>query len=481
VKKARKKSEDTETEAASEPPANSIEDIHELAKELAAKEVPELPVLIVDDITQESLGQVLFEQGGQLLIASAEATLFDLMDGRYSGRLDIDVLLKGHDGDDLRVNRLGRPPVYVSKPALSIAVVMQPCVINGLAANGMMRGRGLLARPLWILPESMVGCRQIKAQPVPDDILERYNDVTRKIWSKEPRCGQDGLLLPQTLRFSPEADQAMADFEAWLEPQLGDEGELVYIRDWCCKLAGEAARIALILHMAEGTAQGDRFSAIISEATVRKAIRLARDYLLPHALAAFDLMGADPIVEEAKLLLHALQGFECCESFEDASGPSPTAAEGRSSGGFECCGRFECREISRRDLHQRVRTRSRFRTVASLDAPLKLLIEYGYLREKKNEGKSGKGGRPPSPVYEINPLWKPVPDTQNVHYIQNPLMTGQRDPASETTPCTQNIHNTRNPPHGPEIDSAADNQERTQNTHSTQESEGEEGECDSLV
>jgi hypothetical protein len=456
AKKPRKKTEGEED--SKDSTSFSLEELHELVKELAGKDIPSVPVLIVDDITQESLGVVLYEQGGQLLIASAEATLFDLMGGRYSGQLDIDVLLKGHDGDDLRVNRLGRSPVYVSKPAISTAIVMQPCVIGGLAVSGMMRGRGLLARPLWILPKSIVGHRQIRTPSVPDEILGRYNDVTRKIWMKESRKGEDGLHLPQVLRFSSEADEAMAEFEEWLEPQLGPDGELAYIADWGCKLAGEAARIALILHMAEGTAKGGTFPATIPEETVRRAIRLARDYLLPHALAAFDIMGADPRIEEAKILLRAIGDFADCAG---AYGPA--------------------KEFSKRDLFNKVRKGAKFRTVDSLDVPLRLLVEHNFLREKGNEKKS-RSGRPPSPVFEINPLWDSPSHPQNPHNPQNPssntdhhnfadyadfadLQKGEKSEKCEKSPSPDEENGQDSPPvaqnpHNPQNAGVADEQNR---------------------
>jgi hypothetical protein len=266
-------------------------------------------------------------------------------------------------------------------------------VIQGLASQGVMRGRGLLARPLWIIPKSTVGHREIKPTTMPDSVREEYERVTKLIWQKEARTDDRGARHPWIAKFSPAADDAMAEFERWLEPQLGPDGGLAHIADWACKLAGEAARIALILQIAEATAASATAAKAvpltIEETTVRKAIQLARDYLLPHALAAFDCMGADPVINDARLLLEALKSFACSASF-----------------------------ACRRDLFNRVRTRKKFRTVESLSAPLRILVEYGYIREKKNEV-GRKPGRPSSPVYEINPLWDRQTCSQNMHNTQN--------------------------------------------------------------
>ena len=71
------------------------------------------------------------------------------------------VFLRGHAGDDLRVDRVNRPPEHVERPALTMAVVVQPEVIAGLASKPGFRGRGLLGRILFSLPFSLIGYREL--------------------------------------------------------------------------------------------------------------------------------------------------------------------------------------------------------------------------------------------------------------------------------------------------------------------------------
>src|SRR4030095_14690576 len=66
------------------------------------------------------------------------------------------------------------------------------------------------------------------------------------------------------------------------------------------KLAGASCRLAGLLHLASHLRTGWAHS--ISPESFAAAIRLA-DYLVDHARAVFDLMGADPRTDDARWLL----------------------------------------------------------------------------------------------------------------------------------------------------------------------------------
>src|SRR5207249_7466774 len=98
-----------------------------------------------------------------------------------SGTPNLGVFLKAHSGDELRIDRQGRAPDFVSRPALTIAVCCQPEVIVGLAAKPGFRGRGALARILYALPQSTVGRRRTKPPSVPPAVRERYHAVVTRL------------------------------------------------------------------------------------------------------------------------------------------------------------------------------------------------------------------------------------------------------------------------------------------------------------
>ena len=92
----------------------------------------------------EAVASLLAEQG-RIAVMSAEGGMFETIAGRYSqGVANLDVYLKGFSGDTLRVDRKTRPPEYVKKPALTMALTVQPAVIKDLAVKPGFRGRGLL-------------------------------------------------------------------------------------------------------------------------------------------------------------------------------------------------------------------------------------------------------------------------------------------------------------------------------------------------
>jgi hypothetical protein len=96
------------------------------------------------------------------------------------------------------------------------------------------------------------------------------------------------------------------------------------------------------------------------------------DYLVEHARAVFDLMGADPRLDDARWLL-------------------------------EWISRTGQAQFTRRDAHHAA-PRGRFPKATDLDPALVLLEEHGWLRRVDANSPGPKGGRPPSPRFLVNPL-----------------------------------------------------------------------------
>lgn len=328
---------------------------------------------IADDCTPERLATLLREQGGRIAVMSAEGDVFDLMAGRYStkGMGNFGVFLRGHAGDSLRVDRMGRSE-FVKEPAITIALAVQPDVIRGLADKPGFRGRGLLARFLYALPVSLLGHRDPGAAPVPDEIRAAYHANIIALLNLPFDTDENGDPGPHLLRLSPEAQASVRDLEVWLEPQLSEFGELGGMTDWAGKIVGAVGRIAGNLHMAKFADSSDPWDVPISQETVANAVRIGR-YLIPHAKAAFAAMGADAAVEHAKTILRWIN-------------------------------HQNARHFTKRDLHQALR--GRFKRVEELDAPLALLLTHGFIR-RRPERSSGGPGRKQSPTFDVNPLWVP--------------------------------------------------------------------------
>jgi replicative DNA helicase len=345
--------------------------------EASALVVPPLPRWLVDDATPEALAGLLAVYG-RIALLSPEGDVFDQMAGRYSQQVgpNLGVYLKGHAGDLLKVDRRGRPPEYVERPCLTIGLAVQPEVLRGLASRPGFGGRGLLARFLYSLPASLVGRRQAGAPPVPAAVADRYTlELQTLAASLSAPTGDDGPVL---LALDHAAAELLLAFERDLEPRLAaGSGDLAHLAGWAAKLAGATCRLAGLLHLTEHLR--DDWARPIGADTFAGAVRLA-GYLVDHARAVFDLMGADPRTDDARWLLDWIN------------------RAGRT-------------QISRRDAHAAA-PRGRFRKAADLEPALTLLEEHGWLRRVDADPVGPKGGRPPSPRFLVNPLPRATEPTQ---------------------------------------------------------------------
>jgi hypothetical protein len=265
------------------------QEIKDATRELTLHEVPVEPRVVCEDISPEKLEQMLVAQDRRMLLAGPEGTAVEIAKGRYGDVPNFDVFLKGHVGDPLRSDRISRGSQACDSPALSIALAVKPDVISGLANEATMLTRGFLARFLYSLPINLVGRREIAAAAVPAKVASTYRKNMLALWRAKSDVDSQGKPVPRLLRFSPAADATMRDFERWLEPQLGDEGLLSQMGGWANKLSGAIGRIAGILHVASHA--GSTVPLAISSDTVLSAITLGKDYLLPHAMGAFGVMG----------------------------------------------------------------------------------------------------------------------------------------------------------------------------------------------
>jgi len=358
----------------------AIEEIMLARNAYDACTVPHPPKLVADDITPERVASLMAENGERLAILSAEGGIFTTISGRYSnGTPNLDIFLKAHSGDMVKVDRQGkgREPVFLLHPALTFGLAIQPDVIDGLFSTPGFRGRGLLGRFCFVTPTSYVGRRHVDPPPVDWQVLNAYRTAIMGLlnWTKS-------LTEPCIIRATPEANEALANFERRLEPRLdpvvGDLGDLA---DWAGKAAGLALRIAGLLEAPEAilrilrnlrlSTEDSIFSSLdLHVDTMERAISIVEDFLVPHASNAFLRMGVDETTEGARLILSWIE-------------------------------RTSSERFTKRDLFNGIR-QARFSTVETLDAPVEMLISMGYLRAAPQPRREGPG-RKPSPLYLANP------------------------------------------------------------------------------
>lgn len=332
------------------------------------------PLILASDTTTEALASLLSANQERAIIASPEADAIDVLLGRYSdkGSANMGIWLKGHAGDPERIVRRGREPEYLRRPALSVALAVQPASVRSLFHSDQARGRGLLARLLACAPSSRIGQRKTGGQaiPIPPELAAQYDAIIARLL----RIPIDSERGPVIVRLTSEAHDRFAQFEADIERMLAADGELSDRRDWGGKLAGHIARIALALHALERW--GLRESIIdpqerISLATMEAALAWA-PYLMAQERIVARIVGSDPSegIAARVLVWIARNNLQC---------------------------------FTRRDAFDRLRT-SRLPQAKELDPALRLLEDHSYIRASDPSPRVGPG-RPASTAYLVNPLW----------------------------------------------------------------------------
>lgn len=316
------------------------------------------PRLFTGDTTAERLQAMLVEHGERMAVHSDEAGIFLIMAGIYNGGAsNIDVFLQGHAGSPMRVDRAGRS-AHVDKPALSFGLMLQPGVMSEVASSRRFRDSGLLARFLYAIPASNVGTRDVRLHvPIPREVKDEYERHLFKLLDNMP----EKVEAPKVLTLTDPARECWLDLAEEIERQQGEGGKFESISDWTSKLPGAVARIAALLELAEvGLLAGE-----VSSSAMERAVRLAR-LLIPHAQAAFGLLGTDAVDGDAASIVKWIRAGDLTD--------------------------FTRREAQKAQ-------EGRFRSVDRLQKAVDRLEHQDVLRAFKRHNK----GAPPTTAYRVNP------------------------------------------------------------------------------
>jgi replicative DNA helicase len=318
-------------------------EIEELALQLELLGEPVAPQLICDDVTPEALATILHQQGGAVALLSAEGGLFDQLAGRYTdGLVNLDVFLKGHSGDMLRINRRDRNEI-IPNPRLTMALAVQPAVLRAAAQKPEFRQRGLLARFLYAMPTSNLGFRQIAAQGASLRSREAYGEAVVKLKSS-PKMA--------FLELSEEAGQILEAWEVEIEKTIRPDGSHADISDWIGKLAGQTVRLAGLIHLADNVDQLNPWPLLIPGDVMERAVRFAQ-YFQAAAQEVFVEMKRSRHIEDCRAIA--------------------TWAKRRPEGAFSA------REI-------RMHMRRRFTDMDAITEVLEFMCDEGWMRPIGKKG-----------------------------------------------------------------------------------------------
>lgn len=338
-------------------------EILSIEREMA--EVPFPTKVWCDDITPESFG-IQLGRYGRMGIVSAEGGVIQTIAGRYSnGVPNMDVFLKSHAGDPIRVDRGSRDPVDIKNPASTFALSPQPDVLNDLANMKGAKGRGFWARWLYLLPQSNLGYRKLETEPIHDDISREWLNLICTLLDIEPTTDENGSIAPYHLSLEPGAYDEWLEFSKAVEVEMRENGRFEHMKDWAGKLPGAAIRIAGLFHCAKTPVQP--WAENITLETMRQALDIAAT-LTSHAELAFDQMGADRTIKGAKKVWRWIESG-CHETF------------------------------TKSDCFQALR--GTFQRALDIGDPLDVLEERNYIAGATI--KAGPQGGRPSQMYTVNP------------------------------------------------------------------------------
>lgn len=349
-------------------PKYTLEDAIDCQKQLEDLEEVKALRLIVDDVTSEALVKAMKDNGERMGIISAEGGIFGMMAGRYNTNTNIDIFLKGYSGEYYSSIRVGRAETDLTHPYLTIGLMVQPQVIEDIMDNKDFRGKGLLARFLYTVPNTKVGERVYRTKEVSALARKKYEDLCKELLDIPDLTG----FTERVIRLSPEADKLAEEFYMWIEHQLTNE--LEEIEDWAGKLHGNTMRIAGVLHVIKHKLNS--VNVPVEEDTMRSAIEIGK-YYLEHSKVAFDIMGLSdpPEIQDAKYIISRL-GQNDLNDKNDF--------------------------IPKREA---IRLCQKFKTVEEMEPGLRCLEEHGYIAIiKESQGR----GRPSEKIC-INPeyyKWK---------------------------------------------------------------------------
>jgi replicative DNA helicase len=163
----------------------------------------------------------------------------------------------------------------------------------------------LLARFLYAMPISNVGTRDVRRHnPIPDHVREDYERNLLSLLEGVPGA----VAAPTVLTLSDDARERWLVLSEDIERHQGAGGKFESISDWTSKLPGAVARLATLFELATAGLSAE----VVSADSMARAVRLGR-LLVPHAQAAFGLLGTDAADSDAAAIVKWVRAGELSE------------------------------------------------------------------------------------------------------------------------------------------------------------------------
>lgn len=251
---------------------SAVDDMAGLEAALDALQPPKNPNCLFDDTTPEALALCLKEAGESGGIFSEEGDFMETITGRYADKgksANSELLLKAHDGETVRINRVSRGELLLERPLLSVCLMLQPELYRRIIADKTLQGRGGVARFLFCAPEKTTGSRlAINNEHHDMSGYSTYEAILHKFLDME-LC-EDGEM--PVLRFDHALcceSSCIGQYLQWIENTMQDGGAMAEESAYAGKAGGKVVRIAGILHLLWGYDQNTPISAETAKLAVQ--------------------------------------------------------------------------------------------------------------------------------------------------------------------------------------------------------------------
>lgn len=339
-----------------------------LSAEEMMPRIPNKPDIFIEDCTPEKLAMKLQDNDERTTLISSEGAFFDDL-ARYSGGVvNLNVCLKAHCGDPLKIDRVSSDPVYLERPLMSIIITPQPSVLTDLSSKPILRERGLLARFLCTVPKPVIGTRTHEGVPVPEKAKCDYEKNIKKLLDREILRDGEGYPTNRVLKLAPKALEYFKHFQRELEFESSPGRPLEHFTDFSSKAAGASARIAGIFHVTKHI-DGRPDDIPIDAATMKNAIELMRTFI-EHTTYTLSIASKGGVFSAAQHLLAWIK-------------------------------RHGKAQFTQREAFKPLRRSPKFNSMEDLRAAFNVLEDRGYLEIVHED--SFERGRPKSPTVIVRP------------------------------------------------------------------------------
>jgi len=209
------------------------------------------------------------------------------------------------DGQPIKRVRAGDGSNMLTGRRLSLHIMAQPGIADGLLADRALTQQGLTSRLLVASPASLAGTRmQRDLQPSTEPALKRYSKAMLELLRRaQPRRSKyNPELNPRQIRLSSSARRLWSAFADDTERQQGPNQRLEPIRGFAGKLQEHALRMAAVLQLFDNLDAKE-----ISRVVMERAIILAR-YYADEVLRVFEQESLSIELQQAQRLLIWLHG-----------------------------------------------------------------------------------------------------------------------------------------------------------------------------